>query len=163
MGNRVKFNLQRRKRFLDNLIALGGNLTAALKSIDYSPTAFYTFKERGIKHIEEGRTHTAHARFVEQYHVAEERGLEALENEARRRAFSGCVKPIYYMGEKIDEEIVYSDKLTTFLLKGGNRKKYGTNVHELSGPDGTPLETKTITTEMSAKEAADFYKQTIKK
>ena len=48
--------------------------------------------------------------------------VEALEDEAHRRAVVGIKKTIYYQGEKCGTERVYSDHLLTLLLRGNNEK-----------------------------------------
>jgi hypothetical protein len=61
---------------------------------------------------------------------AEARDLAAstLEDEAIRRARDGVVRPVYYLGEVVGEEIVYSDTLLMLLLKGAMPERYGTKV-----------------------------------
>lgn len=55
-----------------------------------------------------------------------------LEDEAIRRARDGCRRTIYHQGQPIGEELVYSDTLLIFLLKGVLPEKYGDKVrHEL--------------------------------
>jgi hypothetical protein len=41
-----------------------------------------------------------------------------LEEEAVRRAVKGCRRDVFYQGIKCGEELVYSDTLMIFLLKG---------------------------------------------
>ena len=45
-----------------------------------------------------------------------DRSADALEEEARRRAFEGVDEPMYYKGEQIGTTKKYSDVLIMFLL-----------------------------------------------
>ena len=56
--------------------------------------------------------------FHERWEKAYALGYDKLEEEAQRRAFEGCEKPIFYQGEICGYILEYSDALTTFLLKG---------------------------------------------
>lgn len=51
-------------------------------------------------------------------------GMDALEDEATRRAFEGVDEPIVHMGIITDTVKKYSDTLAIFLLKGGKPEKY---------------------------------------
>lgn len=50
-----------------------------------------------------------------------------LEEEAIRRAMEGIQKPIFYKGEHVDNETVYSDTLLIVALKGAKPDKYREN------------------------------------
>lgn len=79
--------------------------------------------------------------FREAWDDAIEEGLDYLEEEARRRAFEGIDKPVYYQGEEVGYVHEYSDTLMIFLLKGRRREVYGDKVkQEHSGPAGGPIE-----------------------
>lgn len=77
--------------------------------------------------------------FAADWDRAKELGLEALEDEATRRAFDGVDKAVVYQGEITTTVKEYSDTLLIFLLKGGKPQKYRDRT-ELSGPGGGPLE-----------------------
>ena len=65
---------------------------------------------------------------------------EVLQDEARRRAFRGVRKAIYWQGEKCGYELVYSDSLTQFLLRGEFPEKYRERQQtEITGVNGGPL------------------------
>lgn len=49
--------------------------------------------------------------------TSEEDAIELLEGEARRRAYEGTVKPVYYKGEQCGKIREYSDTLMMFILK----------------------------------------------
>jgi hypothetical protein len=73
---------------------------------------------------------------------AREVAIEALEEEAHRRAIEGVEDPIYYKGEFVATVRKPSDTLMIFLLKANRPEKYRERV-ELSGPNGAPLESVT--------------------
>lgn len=72
-------------------------------------------------------------------------GLDALEDEATRRAFEGTEKPVFHLGSECGTIREYSDTLTIFLLKGGKPEKYRERVsQELTGKDGGPVKTRVV-------------------
>ncbi len=81
--------------------------------------------------------------FWEAWDDAIEEGLDYLEEEARRRAFEGTQKPIYYKGMKVGVVREFSDTLMIFLLKGRRPDVYGDRVkQEVTGKGGGPIEQK---------------------
>lgn len=62
--------------------------------------------------------------FDEAYHQAVEDGTDLLEDEARRRAVDGVERDVYYQGDVVGQETVYSDGLLTTLLKANRPEKY---------------------------------------
>lgn len=76
--------------------------------------------------------------FAAEWDAAKDRGIDALEDEAMRRALVGTDKPIYQGGKKVGTVREFSDTLAIFLLKGNRPNKYRDR-HELSGADGMPL------------------------
>jgi len=85
------------------------------------------------------RVHAYHLRaeypaFAERWDKAKQIGVEALEDEARRRAFHGTDEPVFYQGQYVDSVKRYSDTLMIFLLKGAKPDVYKDRVaSELSG------------------------------
>ncbi len=55
--------------------------------------------------------------FAEAFAHAKAIGLEALKDEAHRRAFEGVLEPLTYQGEVFDHVRKYSDVLLMFLIK----------------------------------------------
>lgn len=55
---------------------------------------------------------------------AEEAFVQALETEAKRRAYLGTKRGVYYRGRKVADEKVFSDVLLMFLLKARKPEKY---------------------------------------
>lgn len=81
--------------------------------------------------------------FAAQWESAKEAGVDALEDEARRRAFEGTGKPVFHQGIECGTIQEYSDTLTIFLLKGARPEKYRERVStELTGKDGGPVQIK---------------------
>ena len=66
--------------------------------------------------------------FRRQWDDAIEDATDALELEARRRAFSGVEEPVYYKGQVVGGVRKYSDVLLIFLLKAHRPEKYRENV-----------------------------------
>lgn len=62
--------------------------------------------------------------FAAAWDKAKAAGIEALEDEALRRAFEGTDKPVFYLGAEVGTIREYSDTLAIFLLKGAKPEKY---------------------------------------
>ncbi len=54
---------------------------------------------------------------------------DLLEEEARRRAYHGVDKPVFYQGDECGQIREYSDTLLTLLLKANNPDKFRENVN----------------------------------
>lgn len=69
-------------------------------------------------------------------------GVDALEDEAVRRAMEGVERPVLKNGVPTGHFVrEFSDTLLIFLLKGAKPEKYRDRVStEISGPAGRPLE-----------------------
>jgi hypothetical protein len=67
---------------------------------------------------------------------AQQVGFMGLESAAIQRAVHGISKGVYYKGERVDEEIVYSDGLLVKLLEANNPKyaKGGEATNVYNGP-----------------------------
>lgn len=61
------------------------------------------------------------------FHHAQEQAADRLEREAVRRATAGVEKTVWYKGEPVGTERVYSDVLLIFLLKGLRPEKFRDN------------------------------------
>lgn len=82
--------------------------------------------------------------FKKLYDVSMNIGIDMLEDEANRRALHGVKKPIYQGGKRVGYVQEYSDTLLIFLLKGKKPEMYKDR-HELTGKDGEPLPSATLT------------------
>lgn len=123
---------KKRSGFLALLRDTGGNVTKACESAGIGRRSAYEWRE-------------ADPEFAAEWDEAVEAGTEELEEEARRRAFSGVDEPVFYQGEVCGEVRKYSDTLLIFLLKGRRPEKYRENIKaELGGPDGGPVIVKVV-------------------
>lgn len=87
------------------------------------------------------------AAFAEAMEQAGEEAVEALEEEARRRAHDGVARAVYQGGRLVGHVQEYSDTLLIFLLKGLKPETYRETIRqELTGPDGGPIRSNTTVT-----------------
>lgn len=93
--------------------------------------------------------------FAADWADAEQEAADKLEREAWRRAVEGTDKPVTYQGAITATYKEYSDRMLEILLKG-HKPKYRDR-HEVTGLNGGPVEM--ITTTMTAKEAAERYRE----
>lgn len=77
--------------------------------------------------------------FASAYEDALEDSADVLEDEAVRRAVDGVPKAVYYMGEVVGREVVYSDDLLKFVLAGRRPERYRPN-HQLNVQTNVNLE-----------------------
>lgn len=147
MTNRLKLTTKNIKTFFDNIVAFGGNVTRAAESINVKTSTVYTRAEKDKI-------------FSEEFEKAKKLGALTMRDELSRRAFNGVVKDVYYQGEKVGTEKQYSDTLGIFLTKG-DLKQYSERV-ELTGQDGGPIKTASITKQMTDEEAAQLFKDSLK-
>lgn len=78
--------------------------------------------------------------FKTAFDAAGEEAVDALEQEARRRALIGLDEPVgFYKGAASEYVKRYSDTLLIFLLKGARPEKYKDR-HEHAGPGGGPIQ-----------------------
>ncbi len=106
------FTHEVQERFLDQLVNSGGNIKRALDGIPIT-----RFHLRRFAKENQG----FNTRFID----ALELGLDALEDEATRRAYEGVTKDKFYKTKKIGMERTYSDSLMKFLLEGRRREVFG--------------------------------------
>lgn len=116
---------QQQKDFLAELETCG-NITASCKKSKIDRKAVYRWKK-------------ADPAFLVEYEESVSIGIDALEDEATRRAFEGCEKPVFQQGRKVGSVKEYSDTLMIFLLKC-RRPEVFKDRHEVTGKDGGPLE-----------------------
>lgn len=109
-------------------LALTGNITEACKLAKIGRLTFY--RRRDIDKA-----------FADAAADAMEVACDALEAEAKRRAYEGVEEPIFYRGQECGTIRKYSDTLLIFLLNGHRPWRFKqTHKHELSGPDGKPVQ-----------------------
>jgi hypothetical protein len=127
MANRTKRTPKKEEKFLTMLRETGGNVSRACEATGVRRATVYGWR-------------SGDPLFAQAWDEAVEQGLDELEQEARRRAFHGTDRPVFYKGEECGAIREYSDTLMIFLLKGGRPQKYRENVsHEHTGKDGGPI------------------------
>src|SRR4051794_11696208 len=95
--------------FLESL-ARTGNVSASADAASVHRSTVYEHAER-------------HPDFAEEWETAVEIAVDALELEARRRAFEGTEEPVFYKGQQCGKIRKYSDTLLIFLLKAHRPQK----------------------------------------
>lgn len=109
----------RRKQYL-RAYARWGIVTRALKEIGLTRTWLKWNRDRFPE-------------FDQQCTEALQEATERLEEEARRRAFDGTKRPVFFKGQKCGYIQEYSDSLLMFLLKGRKPEVYRENATVLHG------------------------------
>lgn len=118
---RQQLTPKKRAAFLDAL-ARCGNVTQAAAAIGMSRPSLYDHRAKD-------------GDFRAQWDAAHELGADALEDEARRRAFEGVEEPLTCAKGLILDDYgqpvtvrKYSDTLLIFLLKGAKPERYRENI-----------------------------------
>jgi hypothetical protein len=119
------FDARRQTRFLE-LIAAGISVSGASKELNVGRSTIYDKLERD-------------ERFKERFDAAREEGVQALEDEARRRAVEGVEEPVFYQGEIVGHVRRYSDGMLMFLLKALRPQTYREHLHHRHRSD-EPIE-----------------------
>jgi len=125
----LKFTAKTRGDLIRNIADYGGNITKACEEVGIQRRTFYQWMKK------KGKTADRFRKLVEQ---AKKVGVEALEDEARRRGMDGYNKPVFYQGAECGVIREYSDTLLIFLIKG--HKKMYVDRHEVTGPNGKPIQ-----------------------
>lgn len=120
---------EKEAKFIKSLVSTGGNIARACRAAKVARSTVYDHKKKDPA-------------FAQKWSEAVEQGIDELEQEARRRAFSGTEKPVFYKGDVVGHINEYSDTLMIFLLKGNRPEKYKER-HEHTGKDGKPIEVAT--------------------
>jgi transcriptional regulator with XRE-family HTH domain len=120
-----------RARALEKL-AQGLSLTAAAAAADVSRQTLWNWRQ-------------ADPEFEAQVLEAIEAGTDVLEDEARRRAVEGTLRPVYQSGKLVGHVREYSDQLTVLLLKGRRPDRYRerVDVHQ-SAERATPTQARSL-------------------
>lgn len=111
MKGRTEYAPKKVAEFLAEIRETGGNITKAAERIGVGRQTVYDWK-------------AAHADFSAQWDEALTSSIEDLEQEAKRRAFSGTDEPVFYKGQKCGLIRKYSDTLLIFLLKAHKPAMY---------------------------------------
>lgn len=121
----AKLTTEKLAAFCAALSESGGNVTRACKAVGISRTIAYEWRD-------------ASPEFAQAWDRFKAQGMEALEDEATRRAYEGYDKAVTFQGQVTDTVREYSDTLLIFLLKGGKPEKYRERT-ELTGAGGGPV------------------------
>lgn len=124
MANRTSLTPIKKEKFL-KILEESANVSRAAKAIGVSRRTIYDHKKSDVE-------------FSAAWEDAIESGVDALEEEARRRAYEGTQKPVYYLGKKRGFIREYSDTLMIFLLKANRPEKFKDRF-EHTGKDGKDL------------------------
>ena len=101
---------KKREKFLA-LLGEYGNVSKAAAEAKVSRTGIYNLRD-------------SDPAFAAAFDAAVKLGIAALEDEAKRRAFEGYDKPVFYQGAQCGVAREYSDTLMIFLLKAHDPDKY---------------------------------------
>lgn len=119
---RQRLTPKKRQQFCEAL-ARCGNITEAARVVGVSRPTLYDYRK-------------ADAEFAAEWDRAVELGADALEDEARRRAYDGvdelltCSRGLIHHDDgSLAMVRKYSDTLLIFLLKGAKPERYRDNVH----------------------------------
>jgi hypothetical protein len=129
---------EKRKHIFLRVLAETANSKLACQSAGYRNMAAIT---RALKNDPS---------FMEAYKEAAEAAAEFIEAEAVRRAVQGVKKAVYFKGEIIDYEVVYSDTLLAILLKAAkpdkfaDRSKHQTDINVRVGVAVVPPSAKNV-------------------
>jgi len=102
--------LQRQDLFLHHF-RQAGSVRAAAQASDISRRLHYHWLEDD-------------ADYAERFKDALDDAVDAMEEEARRRAVNGVTRNVHYQGKPVDTIMEYSDLLLIFLLKAHRPEKY---------------------------------------
>lgn len=115
----VRLAPERWTELLTFVVTSGGNISRACEKAKITRMAVYNKRD-------------ADPVFAEQLAIAQERGVDVLEDEATRRAFEGTEEPVgFHQGVSYETKTVYSDALIQFLLKGRRPERYRDRVENV--------------------------------
>lgn len=114
----LSFDDNRKQKFLEALSTYG-NITSAAGVVGVSAS---TVK----RHMSEDEF------FAECVNVAKAQHLAKLEAAATKRAVEGVEKAVWFKGQKVGTETVYSDGLLQTLLAANDRERYGKSGGDVS-------------------------------
>jgi hypothetical protein len=117
-----------RQKLYEHLLITAGNITKTCLLMNLNRVGLYQAFE-------------ADEEFRKEFDKVRNASMDTAESEAIRRAVDGVNKPIFYMGEIVGYERVYSDQLLARLMSA-YRKNWRTTNAEISGPGGEPIPVK---------------------
>jgi hypothetical protein len=97
--------------------------------------------------------------FAARWEAAVDRGTDALEDEAVRRAHEGVERPVYQGGKRVGLVREYSDTLLIFMLKARRPERFKDRSETaVTGKNGGPIATAALPTDDPV-EAARIYQK----
>ena len=108
-----------------NMLAELPNITVVSKLFGVDPSNIHRARKSDVA-------------FDEKVASAIEQGYDLYEEEARRRAIDGVLKPVFYKGEKCGDIREYSDNLLQTILKAYRPKRFNPGA-KLSIGDGESI------------------------
>ena len=108
--SKARFTKEKRKQFLE-VLGETANITDACRDCGVCRSTVYQWRDKDVD-------------FAAAWAAAIERGTDALEDEAVRRALEGRVEPVFYQGAECGRVRKYSDSLLMFLLRARRPEKF---------------------------------------
>ena len=106
----TSFTDKKREEFI-SILSETCNVSLACRTIGITRRTAYNYKEKDSE-------------FSKAWDEAIENATDLLEFEARRRALSGTLKPVFYQGQEVGKINEYSDTLMIVLLKAYRGEKF---------------------------------------
>lgn len=107
----IRVNKARREAFLE-MLAETASVTAASQAT-------------GVYRVKWYRLRKSDPAFAAAWDEALEIGIDAVEDEAIRRAVAGHEEPVYFQGQKVGAIRKYSDRMLMLLLRARRPRLYG--------------------------------------
>lgn len=104
------FTKRKQKRFLEAL-SQTANVTDACRRCEIARSGAYLWRDENPD-------------FAAAWEEAIERGIDALEDEATRRAHEGRLEPVFYQGVECGQVRKFSDGLLMFLLRARRPERF---------------------------------------
>lgn len=124
------------KRLAHNTISEDQVETFLQSLIDY-PHVGNALNKSGMSRCVAYKMRDEDSEFRRRWEEAVDRGYDAVEDEALRRAQEGVDEPVYQGGQKVGEIRRYSDHLMTLLLRGRRSDRYRDRVQQDVNTKGT--------------------------
>lgn len=109
---------------------VGGNLTESAEAAGVTRAAHYWWLSDESANKDD---------YAKAFEIAEQKSIDALEREARKRALEGWEEPVFFKGMQVAVVIKKSDRMLELLLQGKRPDVYSKRKYELTGKDGAPL------------------------
>ncbi len=117
----TRLNKARREAFLE-MLAETASVTAASQATGVYRGKWYRLRK-------------SDPLFAEAWDEALEIGIDAVEDEAIRRAVTGHEEPVYFQGQKVGAIRKYSDRMLMLLLRARRPRLYGDGSGREAGDD----------------------------